>query len=101
MSSPVDPSAPGDSVPPSQAIIAAVADHEGVDVTEIEPPEYDPLFTVINPEALDELFDRPSAGPARVHLEYAGYAITVHSDGRVDVDDPPSSDESVGRRAEE
>lgn len=101
MSSPEDAPTPGDAVPPSQAIIAAVADREGVDITEIEPPEYEPLFTVVNPEALDELFDRPSVGPARVHLEYAGYAITVHGDGRVDVDDPPSSDESVGRPAED
>lgn len=100
MSSPADPSTPGDEAPPSQAIIAAVADREGVDVTEIEPPEYDPLFTVVNPEALDELFDLPSAGPASVHLEYAGYAITVYSDGRVDIDEP-SSDESVSRPAEE
>ncbi|AEH37979.1 HalOD1 output domain-containing protein [Halopiger xanaduensis] len=101
MSSPEDASTSSNAVPPSQAIVAAVADREGVDVTEIEPPEYEPLFTVVNPEALDELFDRPSAGPARVHLEYAGYAITVHGDGRVDVDDPPSSNESVGRRTEE
>ncbi|GAB3663204.1 HalOD1 output domain-containing protein [Halopiger thermotolerans] len=97
---PADSSTSGDSVPPSQAIVAAVADHEGVDVTEIEPPAYDPLYTVVNPEALDELFDLPSAGPARVHLEYEGYAITVHSDGRVDVSDP-SADESVGRPVED
>ncbi|OIB56551.1 HalOD1 output domain-containing protein [Natrialba sp. SSL1] len=60
MSSPDDTSPPGSglegAVSPSQAIIEAVAAREGVDPTEIEPPAYEPLYSVINPEALDSLF---------------------------------------------
>lgn len=75
----------------SQSIVEAVAEREGVDVTEVEPPEYEPLYTVVDPGALDELFSRtPGArdrGPGRVHFEYAGYAVTVDSDGRVDLEE--------------
>ncbi|OAQ51086.1 hypothetical protein HTG_18535 [Natrinema mahii] len=101
MSSPDEPSTPNGEVPPSQAIIEAIAAHEGVDVTEIEPPAYDPLFTVVNPEALDELF-RTAAGPpsdAVVTLEYEGYEIVVRADG-VEVRDR-DADESVTRAVEE
>ncbi|WP_049964161.1 HalOD1 output domain-containing protein [Natrinema thermotolerans] len=83
MSSPDEPSTPNGEVPPSQAIIEAIAAHEGVDVTEIEPPAYEPLFTAVNPEALDELF-RTAAGTesnAVVSLEYEGYEIVVRADG--------------------
>ncbi|ELY97039.1 hypothetical protein C482_14109 [Natrialba chahannaoensis JCM 10990] len=60
MSSPDDTSPPGTgierAVSPSQAIIEAVAAREGVDPTDIEPPAYEPLYSVVNPEALDSLF---------------------------------------------
>ena len=97
MSSPDDTSTPDGEATPSQAIIRAIARAEGVDVTDIEPPEYDPLYTVVNPEALDELFDR-SRPPetARVVLEYEGYEVVVHGDGRVELAED-SSDESVDR----
>ncbi len=97
MSSPDEPSTPNGEVPPSQAIIEAIAAHEGVDVTEIEPPAYDPLFTAVNPEALDELF-RTAAGAesdAVVTLEYEGYEVVVRADG-VEVRDR-ADDDSVTR----
>lgn len=111
--SPSKTSLSADTVPPSQAIIKAVAAHEGIDVTDVEPPEYDPLYTVVNPEALNELFDSTPAMDDEasqkstdqsddtlddivrsVVLRYEGYRITVHSDGCIEVADP-SSDESV------
>lgn len=81
---------------PSQAIIEAIAAREGVDVTDVEPPAYEPLYAVVNPEALDRLFE-PTAGPttARVVLEYEGYEITVFGDGRVDVSDRSVTDDSL------
>ncbi|PCR90189.1 HalOD1 output domain-containing protein [Natrinema ejinorense] len=99
MSAPDETSTPDGEVPPSQAIIEAVAEREGVDVTEIEPPAYDPLFTVVNPEALDELFDTTTgtASNAVVELEYEGYEIVVRSHGDVDVFDPSSPDSPNGR----
>ncbi|MXV64405.1 hypothetical protein GS429_20505 [Natronorubrum sp. JWXQ-INN-674] len=102
MSSPADPSWSDGAVDPTQAIIEAVAAREGVDVTDVEPPAYEPLYTVVNPEALDRLFQTqaqtPSVGPsvdARVVLEYEGYEIVVHSDGRVEVSELSGIDDSV------
>ncbi|ELY86610.1 hypothetical protein C483_19410 [Natrialba hulunbeirensis JCM 10989] len=122
MSSPDDTSPPGSglegAVSPSQAIIEAVAAREGVDPTEIEPPAYEPLYSVINPEALDSLFrdaaahssprsrsretqtDAPPAASSqtgtrtlgRVELEYEGYLITVYSNGQVELEESTSSD---------
>ncbi|WP_049923240.1 HalOD1 output domain-containing protein [Halopiger djelfimassiliensis] len=106
MSSPHDTSSPEGEGPPTQTIIEAIADHEGVDVTEIEPPEYDPLYTVVNPTALDALFRTPARVPgraagSRVTFEYEGYRVVVYGDGSVDVIDPSSSDESFTRPIEE
>ena len=74
----------------SQAIVEAVADREGVDVTELEPPRFDPLYTVVDPEALDSLFAPTHGGETRgrgtVTFDYEGYAITVYSDGRIDIE---------------
>lgn len=63
----------------SSAVLAAVADREGV-----EPAELDrPLFDAIDPDALDALFDR---GSGRVRFTYLGYRVVAHSDGRVDLE---------------
>ena len=95
MVSPTDPSS-GDAAP-SQAIIQAVAAREGVDMTDIEPPAYEPLYSVVDPGALDALFETPDAGSATeacVCLEYEGYDVVVSGDGAVDVseqsDSPPT-----------
>ncbi|MFB6166293.1 MAG: HalOD1 output domain-containing protein [Haloarculaceae archaeon] len=55
----------------SEAVVTAVADAEGVDPTDLEP-----LFDVVDPDALDALF---AGGDASVELtfNYAGYAVTV------------------------
>lgn len=70
-------------------VIAAIADEEGVDPMDIEPPEYDALYDVINPEALDALFapreDGTARGSGRVEFDFCGYHVAVTSDGEVDV----------------
>ena len=83
---------------PTRAVIEAIAAREGVDVTDVEPPAYDPLYTVVNPEALDALFRAApdgSAIDARVVLEYEGYEVVVRADGSVEVTDPPIAGDSV------
>ncbi|MDQ2052306.1 HalOD1 output domain-containing protein [Natronolimnohabitans sp. A-GB9] len=92
-----------DLAAPTEAIVEAIAAHEGVDVTDIEPPAYDPLYTVVNPEALDRLFQTPvdSEGAVRVVLEYEGYEITVDSDGDVEVVDRPLAGDSIDRPLED
>ncbi len=68
-------------------VIAAVAEQEGVDPMDIEPPEYDALYDVINPEALDSLFaqreDGSKRADGRVEFPFCGYQIVVDSDGGV------------------
>ncbi|ADB60602.1 hypothetical protein Htur_1717 [Haloterrigena turkmenica DSM 5511] len=70
-------------------VISAVAEQEGIDPMDIEPPEYDALYDVINPEALDSLFapreDGTSRGSGRVEFVFCGYHVVVTSDGDVDV----------------
>lgn len=78
-------------------VITAVAEREGVDPIELEPPEYEALYDVINPEALDSLFAPRQNGTARatgrVEFEFCGYDVVVTSDGDV------ALSEHTGRRA--
>lgn len=73
----------------SYEVVAAVADREGVEPTDIEPPKYDALYEVINPEALDSLFSPRENGmhraSGRIEFDYCGYHVVVTSDGDVDV----------------
>ncbi|MCU4925089.1 hypothetical protein OB905_03685 [Halobacteria archaeon AArc-dxtr1] len=77
--------------PLSFEVIAAVAEKEGIDPMEIEPPEYDALYDVVNPEALDALFapreDGTPRGSGQIEFTYCGYDIVVSSDGTVDIRD--------------
>ncbi|THE66278.1 hypothetical protein D8Y22_03115 [Salinadaptatus halalkaliphilus] len=70
-------------------VIAAIAEKEGVDPTDIEPPNYEALYDVINPEALDTLFAPREDGSPRatgeVEFVYCGYQVLVSSEGDVDV----------------
>ncbi|WP_440765060.1 HalOD1 output domain-containing protein [Natronorubrum sp. DTA7] len=97
MSSASDPPSPLESASvPTQAVIEAIAAREGVDVTDVEPPAYEPLYTVVDPAALDKLFRTSSAvcPDAFVTFEYEGYEVVVHSDGRVEVDERSATGET-------
>lgn len=61
------------------AVLTAVADQEGVDVSELRKPLYD----VIDPEAFEGLF-KDDTGLAT--FEYYGYTVTVDHMGNVEVD---------------
>ncbi len=73
----------------SLAVINAVAEQEGVDPTDIEPPTYESLYSVVNPEALDSLFAPRSDGTPRtngkIEFQFCGYDIVVTSDGTVEL----------------
>ncbi|WP_290810590.1 HalOD1 output domain-containing protein [Halovivax sp.] len=66
-------------------IVTEVAAREGVDPAELTPP----LHAVVDPEALDALFEPTSAGnrpsDGWVRFTYNGYEVTVAADGAVDV----------------
>lgn len=70
---------------PATKIITAVADREGVDPTELDPP----LYEAIDPDALNTLFGNQQSSDYRVDgwlsFTYAGYDITVAGDGTVRV----------------
>lgn len=66
----------------SEAVVEAVADAEGV-----EPTELQPLYDVIDPDALDSLFRPQFDGrhPSRgeITFRYHGYVVHVDDAGRV------------------
>ena len=70
-------------------IIEAIAEREGVDTTEIEPPTYEALYDVINPEALDALFapreDGTPRASGRVEFTFCGYEVVATSDGTIEI----------------
>ena len=62
----------------SRAVIGAVAEAEGVDELDLEPP----LFEAVNPDALNNLFHNATG---RVQFNYLGYTVDVDQDGTVDL----------------
>ncbi|WP_435073958.1 HalOD1 output domain-containing protein [Halorubrum sp. HHNYT27] len=72
-------------------IVLAVADAEGVDMTELRAP---PLYEVVDVVGIEKAFfgqnqhnnARPGTGTIEFH--YAGYLIKVRSDGWVQVHEP-------------
>ena len=76
--------------PISTVIAETIANHKGVDPVDIEP-----LYTTIDPEALDALFAPRNDGTARtagrITFTHAGYEITVNSDRTATVE--PIDDE--------
>lgn len=66
-------------------IIDLISDLEGVDPVELSPP----LYSVIEPKALDTLYhsasgDTPQTS-SHVQFEYCGYEIRVQSDGEITI----------------
>lgn len=68
-----------ESEQPSSAIVIAISEVTGTD-----PMVLEPLYNVIDPDALNSLFE--STGPSRldgsVSFEYCGYQVTIEADGR-------------------
>lgn len=68
---------------PSELIVDLIADLEGVDPVELSSP----LYSVIDPDALDALFQSSNGNstetPGYVQFEYYGYEIRVQSDNEV------------------
>jgi Flp pilus assembly CpaF family ATPase len=68
----------------TQRIITTVAEEKGQSIDELEP-----LYNAINPEALESLFasrvDGSSRPDGEVSFQYAGYWVTVSSEGAVEI----------------
>lgn len=86
----------------SERVVTAVATARDED-----PLELPPLYDVIDPDALDQLFDHGieggRSGPGRVIFILAGCEVIVHSDGEVEVTAPDerASPSSAARPANE
>lgn len=70
--------------PVSDTVVKAVAAAESVC-----PAQLEPLYDHVDPEALDGLFEPTRTGTrdsfGHTSFSYAGYLVTVHSDGEVTV----------------
>jgi hypothetical protein len=87
----------------SQRVITAVAETTGNDPTEVGP-----LYRVIDPDALDRLFDATptnARAAGRVEFTFAGCDVVVHGNGAVEVaeidagadaTEPSPADEGTG-----
>lgn len=70
----------GQDEPLSLTVVKMVADTEGV-----EPTALRPLYSAVDPDALDSLFES-DGGPTfegEVQFRYHGYQVSVRGDGRV------------------
>ncbi|WP_418281338.1 HalOD1 output domain-containing protein [Halorubrum sp. DTA98] len=70
---------------PTEAIIAAVAD-----VADVDPTELPSLYDYIDPDAIDNLFDRHDGHDVvNTHLAftYDTWNVFVHADGRIRICD--------------
>lgn len=60
---------------PVEGIIKTVAA-----ISNVDPTDLDPLYPAIDPDALDSLFRRESAGTS-VEFTYVGYLVNITGDG--------------------
>ena len=68
---------------PSYRVVRAVAIREGTDPESLEPP----LYSVLDPEALDALIAREPDRDLRLSFTYCGYTVVVDGDGTVTVEE--------------
>lgn len=77
-------------IEPSQAVVEAVADREGIAPTELVPPEYETLYDAVDPAALDALFAPRANGAERtdgsITFRFCGYEVTVTAGGTVSLE---------------
>ena len=76
----------------SETVVTAVAEAKDVD-----PLDLDPLYTVVDPDALNSVF-RPTTGSPptsmELHFSMAGCQVVIHGDGEVVVTPPAENNES-------
>ena len=72
----------------SAVVACAVADAVGIDPTELVPP----LATVIDLDAIDDLFATRAGCERRVEFTYGPYKVTVRSDDRIRIHEPRGAD---------
>ena len=80
------------------AVATAVADRTGVEATALPP-----LSEVVDPDALDRIFERATVGPGgvptEVRFEYCGVEVVVGGDRSVTIGPAGESGETPGGTA--
>ncbi len=73
----------------SETVISAVAEAKGV-----EPLDLEPLYTAVDPDALDRLFQPAVGSPTPLNLQFAmaDCRVTVRSDSEVTVTLPATTE---------
>lgn len=68
--------------PIAESVIEAIAEVMNSSSTEIEP-----LYESIDPDALEDLFDRQSEEgiPTRVEFRHKGFSVAIEQNGRITV----------------
>lgn len=64
---------------PSEAVVEAVAEAKGVSPLALEQP----LYEVVDPDALDALFAGSGGTVACLRFTYQGYAVEIAGDGEI------------------
>lgn len=78
---------------PSEAVVTAVAAVDGE-----RPLELDPLYDAIDPDALNTLFEharRVGDSTQRLRFPYAGFDVSVRSDGRIRITGVPATGRGI------
>ena len=60
----------------SEAVLSAIAEREGVEEWELQPPLYD----AVDPDALDKVTEKSGV---EVVFEYTGYTVIVDSNSKI------------------
>lgn len=86
---------PNGDTPVSQRVVERVAD-----ATDTHPLDVEPLFEIVDPDAIDRLFANGSGsttrGQGRICFPMSGCEVTVWADGDVEVDRPGGQAPTVG-----
>ena len=78
--------------PVSEQVVQKVADRANTDSLELPP-----LFNTLDPDSLDKLVRGMDKG--EVSFDYAGYNITVNSQGAIEVEEQLPSGSTVNEAA--
>lgn len=78
----------------SEQVVQTVANQSDTDAVDLPP-----LFDALDPDSLDTLIREMDEG--MVSFDYAGYDITVNTNGAVEVDAQPSTGNSANGAADD
>ena len=67
----------------SHRVVYAVAEREGVEPESLDPP----LYSALDPEALDRLWESDHDTSLSLSFRYLGYQIEIEADGTIAVEE--------------